>query len=50
MVLKTLPQLSVMQTHANAVAVESKMWDPPPKSATSLEKNEPLPEWQQLLK
>ena len=50
MILKTLPQLSVMQTHANTVAVESKMWDPPLKSATSLEKNEPLPEWQQLLK
>ena len=39
-----------MQTHPNTVAVESKMWDPPPKSGTSLEKNEPLPEWQQLLK
>ncbi|XP_043265535.1 TNF receptor-associated factor 6-like [Colletes gigas] len=50
MVLKTLPQLSVMQTHANAVAAESKLWDPPPKSATSLENNESLLEWQHLLK
>ncbi|XP_053992236.1 TNF receptor-associated factor 6-B-like isoform X1 [Hylaeus volcanicus] len=50
MVLKTLPQVSITQTHANAVAAESKLWDPPPKSGTSSENNEPSLEWQHLLK
>ncbi|XP_076182088.1 TNF receptor-associated factor 6 [Ptiloglossa arizonensis] len=51
MVLKTLPQLSVTQSYANIVAAESKLWDAPPKNATSLGgSNEPSLEWQHLLK
>ncbi|OAD52384.1 TNF receptor-associated factor 6, partial [Eufriesea mexicana] len=50
MVLKILPQLSVLQNNASAIATESKLWDPPPKNTTSVEKNEPPLEWQQLLK
>ncbi|XP_031837033.1 TNF receptor-associated factor 6 isoform X3 [Nomia melanderi] len=50
MILKTLPQSSTAQNHANALAAESKLWDPPPKGATSMTNNEPSLEWQQLLK
>lgn len=50
MVLKTLPQLSSSRSD-NAMAAESKLWDPPPKCGTTpSEKNEPPSEWQQLLK
>ena len=48
MMAKILPQLSVLKSNVNAAAVESKLWDPPPKS--TMEKNEPPLEWQQLLK
>ncbi|KAK1138107.1 hypothetical protein K0M31_002592 [Melipona bicolor] len=48
MMAKILPQLSVLKNNVNAVAVESKLWDPPPKN--TMEKNEPPLEWQQLLK
>ncbi|KZC13963.1 TNF receptor-associated factor 6 [Dufourea novaeangliae] len=49
MILKTLSQSFLVQKHDNAMAAESKLWDPPPKSA-SLANNEPSLEWQQLLK
>ncbi|CAL7949100.1 unnamed protein product [Xylocopa violacea] len=50
LLLKILPQLSVSQNNTNAVAVESRLWDPPPKNGTSVEKNELSAEWQQLIK
>nr|XP_034192376.1 TNF receptor-associated factor 6-like isoform X2 [Osmia lignaria] len=50
MVLKALPQVSTSQNNVSAMVAESKLWDPPSKSANSLEKPEPSLEWQQLLK
>ncbi|XP_076651724.1 TNF receptor-associated factor 6 isoform X2 [Halictus rubicundus] len=50
MILKTLPQLSLVQRHTNVLTAESKLWDPPPKSAPSLVNSEPPMEWQQLVK
>lgn len=50
LLLKALPQLSLTQSSSNAIAVESKLWDPPAKSEAELDKHEPPPEWQQLLK
>ncbi|XP_071865181.1 TNF receptor-associated factor 6 [Bombus fervidus] len=50
MILNILTQLSVSKNNVNAIAAESKLWDPPPKNTTSIEKNEPPLEWQHLLK
>lgn len=50
MILKILPQISVSQNNIDAIAAESKLWDPPPKSTSCMEKSEPSLEWQQLLK
>lgn len=49
MILNILTQLSVSKNNVNAIAAESKLWDPPPKN-TSIEKNEPPLDWQYLLK
>ncbi|XP_012350063.1 TNF receptor-associated factor 6-B [Apis florea] len=50
MILKILPQISVSQNNINTIAAESKLWDPPPKNMSCMEKSEPSLEWQQLLK
>lgn len=50
MILNILTQLSASKNNVNNIAAESKLWDPPPKNTTSIEKNEPPLEWQHLLK
>ncbi|XP_012148203.1 TNF receptor-associated factor 6 isoform X3 [Megachile rotundata] len=50
MVVKALPQESASRNNVSALVAESKLWDPPSKNASSLEKTEPSLEWQQLLK
>lgn len=40
-----------VQNSTNAMSVESKLWDPPLKNGTQVaDKEEPSPDWQQLLK
>lgn len=42
--------LAVQNTNS-AMAAESKLWDPPPKNGTQItDREEPSPDWQQLLK
>lgn len=41
----------VVQNTNNAMSAESKLWDPPPKNGTQItDREEPSPDWQQLLK
>lgn len=42
---------SAVQNTNNAMSAESKLWDPPPKNGTQItDREEPSPDWQQLLK
>lgn len=51
MILNTFSRLSTAQGNVSALSAESKLWDPPPKNETSVSnKEEPPPDWQQLLK
>lgn len=41
----------IVQNNTNAMSMESKLWDPPLKNGIQVaDKEEPSPDWQQLLK